>query len=242
MIGHDRRQKAAPGACVGGLQHLRPRGDHDPGAGRPSRRDLRSVALVPGALFRFVRKYHHCPPLRSDPAGYLRFVERLLASRHFDVLLPTMSRASCSPAPRPRHDGAHRPGAAGFRRLSRGAQQGRLQPAARPARPAAAADPDRDLGRRAARRRSGFPSVVKTSVGTASRGIWFVRDAGDLNRALYDLQIVRRFCRRGAGAGSRSPVRSRRPSRCSAAARWSASMPTGRSQPASAAARRSRRA
>ena len=38
---------------------------------------------------RFVRKYHHCPPLRSDPAGYLRFVEQLLASQHFDVLLPT---------------------------------------------------------------------------------------------------------------------------------------------------------
>ena len=38
---------------------------------------------------RFVRKYHHCPPLRSDPAGFLGFVERLLASRHFDVLLPT---------------------------------------------------------------------------------------------------------------------------------------------------------
>ena len=38
---------------------------------------------------RIVRKYHHCPPLRSDPAGFLGFVERLLASRHFDVLLPT---------------------------------------------------------------------------------------------------------------------------------------------------------
>ena len=32
-----------------------------------------------------------------------------------------------------------------------------------------------------------FPSVVKTSVGTASRGIWFVRDESDLNIALYEL-------------------------------------------------------
>src|SRR5258708_37668262 len=38
---------------------------------------------------RFVRKFHHCPGLRTDPAGFLRCVERLLASQHFDVLLPT---------------------------------------------------------------------------------------------------------------------------------------------------------
>src|SRR5260370_35936693 len=38
---------------------------------------------------RFVRKFHRCPGLRTDPAGFLAFVERLLATRHFDVLLPT---------------------------------------------------------------------------------------------------------------------------------------------------------
>ena len=32
-----------------------------------------------------------------------------------------------------------------------------------------------------------FPAVVKTSVGTASRGVWFVRHAGDLEAALHDL-------------------------------------------------------
>src|ERR1700760_2450132 len=37
---------------------------------------------------RFVRKFHHCPPLRDDPAGYLHFIERLLSSEAFDVLLP----------------------------------------------------------------------------------------------------------------------------------------------------------
>src|SRR5580700_4255121 len=37
---------------------------------------------------RFVAKFHHCPGLRDDPAGFLRFVEALLAARHFDVLLP----------------------------------------------------------------------------------------------------------------------------------------------------------
>src|SRR6266478_10216245 len=38
---------------------------------------------------KFVRKFHRCPGLRTDPAGFLAFVERLLATRHFDVLLPT---------------------------------------------------------------------------------------------------------------------------------------------------------
>src|SRR5580693_1140766 len=37
---------------------------------------------------RFVEKFHRCPGLRDDPAGYLAFVEKLLAARHFDVLLP----------------------------------------------------------------------------------------------------------------------------------------------------------
>src|ERR1700688_1887348 len=37
---------------------------------------------------RFVEKFHNCPGLRDDPAGFLRFVEALLAARHFDVLLP----------------------------------------------------------------------------------------------------------------------------------------------------------
>ncbi len=37
---------------------------------------------------RFVRKFHRCPGLRSDPAGFLSFVEKLLAAQPFDVLLP----------------------------------------------------------------------------------------------------------------------------------------------------------
>ena len=32
---------------------------------------------------RFVRNFHHCPGLRDDPAGFVRFVERLLAGGAF---------------------------------------------------------------------------------------------------------------------------------------------------------------
>src|SRR5580765_7323414 len=38
---------------------------------------------------RFVRKFHRCPGLRRDPADFLAFVERLIATGNFDVLLPT---------------------------------------------------------------------------------------------------------------------------------------------------------
>src|SRR6185436_881456 len=38
---------------------------------------------------RFVRKFHRCPGLRRDPSGFLAFVERLIATGNFEVLLPT---------------------------------------------------------------------------------------------------------------------------------------------------------
>ncbi|MGY4155957.1 putative ATP-grasp superfamily ATP-dependent carboligase [Bradyrhizobium sp. USDA 4461] len=141
---------------------------------------------------RFVRKYHHCPPLRSDPAGYLGFVERLLTSQHFDVLLPTHEQGFLFARAAPRltsHTGLALPdftsyravhSKAGFSRLLD--QLGLPQP---PTRIVNSADELRDGLR--------FPSVVKTSVGTASRGIWFVRDTGDLNRALYDLDSAGDF-------------------------------------------------
>ncbi|GEC57405.1 putative ATP-grasp superfamily ATP-dependent carboligase [Bradyrhizobium japonicum] len=141
---------------------------------------------------RFVRKYHHCPPLRSDPAGFLRFVERLLASRHFDVLLPTheqgflFARAAAGLASR---TGLALPDFASYRAVHSKAGFNRLldrlglpQP---PTRIVTSAEELREAVR--------FPSVVKTSVGTASRGVWFVRDTGDLNRALYDLESADDF-------------------------------------------------
>ncbi|WP_375778204.1 hypothetical protein ACE103_02465 [Bradyrhizobium sp. ma5] len=141
---------------------------------------------------RFVRKYHHCPPLRSDPAGFLGFVERLLASRQYDVLLPTheqgflfaraaarlISRTGLALPDFDSYRAVH--SKAGFSRLLD--RLGLPQP---PTRIVTSADGLRDGLR--------FPSVVKTSVGTASRGVWFVRDAGDLNRALYDLESAGDF-------------------------------------------------
>ena len=46
---------------------------------------------------RFVRKFHRCPGIGDDPAGFLAFIERLLASGRFDVLLPTHEQGFRSP-------------------------------------------------------------------------------------------------------------------------------------------------
>jgi len=135
---------------------------------------------------RFVRKFHRCPGLRDDPAGFLCFVERLLAARRFDVLLPIHEQGFLFARVRERladRAGLALPDFASYRSVHSKAGFSRLlnrwglpQPATQIVRSA------NEL--RAAVR---FPSVVKTSVGTASRGIWFVRNEADLEGALQEL-------------------------------------------------------
>src|SRR3954452_22785420 len=141
---------------------------------------------------RFVRKFHHCPGLRTDPAGFLAFVEKLLSNGRFDVLLPTHEQGFLFARVRERlkrraglalpdfdaYRTAH--SKAGFSRLLD--RLGLPQP---PTRIVTSAPALRDAIR--------FPSVVKTAVGTASRGIWFVRNADDLEGALRDLDAGEAF-------------------------------------------------
>ncbi len=135
---------------------------------------------------RFVRKFHRCPGLRDDPDGFLGFVEQLLAVRNFDVLLPTHEqgflfarvqerlgdRAGLALPSFVSYRAAH--GKAGFSRLLD--QLGLPQPATAIVK---SADELRDA--------INFPAIIKTSVGTASRGIWFVRSEADLEGALQEL-------------------------------------------------------
>src|SRR5712671_3945527 len=109
---------------------------------------------------RFVRKFHRCPGLRDDPDGFLRFIEGLLAGRHFDVLLPIHEQGFL------------------FARV-----QDRLRDQLGLPQPATA------IVRSASELRDAmkFPAVIKTSIGTASRGIWFVRNEAELQGALQEL-------------------------------------------------------
>jgi predicted ATP-grasp superfamily ATP-dependent carboligase len=141
---------------------------------------------------RFVRKFHRCPGLRDDPAGFLTFVEKLLAARQYDVLLPTHEQGFLFARVRQRLQGraglalpsfasyrtAH--SKAGFSRLLD--QLGLPQP------PTQIVTSESEL-RRAIR----LPCVVKTPVGTASRGVWFVRNDDDLESALQDLNASGAF-------------------------------------------------
>ena len=95
---------------------------------------------------RFVRKFHRCPGLRTDPAGYLRFVENLLAAQHFDVLLPTHEQGFLFARVAGRlkdRVGLALPDFDSYRTVHSKAGFSRL---ARSAGFAAAADPDRDVG------------------------------------------------------------------------------------------------
>ena len=135
---------------------------------------------------RFVDRFHRCPGLRDDPAGFLSFVERLLAARHFDVLLPTHEQGFLFARARQRLEaraGLALPSFASYRTVHSKAGFSRLLDRLGLPQPATAiVKSEREL-RDAIR----FPCLIKTSVGTASRGIWFVRDDNDLEDALQDL-------------------------------------------------------
>ena len=135
---------------------------------------------------RFVRKFHRCPGLRDDPAGFLAFVEGLLAAQPFDVLLPIHEQGFL--LARAQHRLPDRVGLAlpefeSYRAVHNKAGFSRLLDALGLPQPPTRIVRSADELRGAIR----FPCVVKTSIGTASRGVRFVRDDADLERALHEL-------------------------------------------------------
>jgi hypothetical protein len=142
--------------------------------------------LCLGRYSRFVRKFHHCPALRDNPYGYLVFVEELLSERHVDVLLPTHEQgflfARVAERLRP-HAGLALLSFASYRTAHNKAGFSRLLEALSLPQPATCIVTSESELRAATH----FPAMVKTSIGTASRGIWLVRCEGDLDRAVADL-------------------------------------------------------
>jgi predicted ATP-grasp superfamily ATP-dependent carboligase len=139
-----------------------------------------------GRFSRFVKKFHRCPPLRDDPAGYLAFVEKLLASNRFDVLLPTHEQGFlfARVAERlKRNAGLALPAFDSYRAAHSKAGFSRLLSTLRLPQPATRIVASESALRASIR----FPAVIKTSVGTASRGVFIVREAADLDRAAQEL-------------------------------------------------------
>jgi predicted ATP-grasp superfamily ATP-dependent carboligase len=128
-----------------------------------------------GRFSRFVSKFHRCPGLRDDPAGYLSFVEKLLAERPFDVLLPIHEQGFMFARVKGQFEtrvGLALPAFESYRTAHSKAGFSRLLDELRLPQPATRIVRSPSELRAASR----FPCVVKTSIGTASRGIWFVRD------------------------------------------------------------------
>jgi predicted ATP-grasp superfamily ATP-dependent carboligase len=145
-----------------------------------------------GRFSRFVSKLHRCPGLRDDPAGYLSFVEKLLVERPFDVLLPTHEQGFLFARVKERLEdrvGLALPSFEGYRAAHSKAGFSRLLVELGLPQPATRIVTSPSELREAVR----FPCVVKTSIGTASRGIWFVRDQAALTQALQELGASEAF-------------------------------------------------
>ena len=141
---------------------------------------------------RFVEKFHNCPGLRDDPAGFLGFVEALLAARHFDVLLPTHEQGFLFARVRQRLEdrvGLALPDFASYRIAHSKAGFSRLLDELGLPQPATGIVKSARELRDAVR----FPCMVKTSIGTASRGIWRARNDDELTHAVRDLDAIGAF-------------------------------------------------
>jgi predicted ATP-grasp superfamily ATP-dependent carboligase len=135
---------------------------------------------------RWCRKFHRCPGLATHPAAFLAFIEKLLAARRFDVLLPIHEQGYLLARAQQRIAatvGIALPSFASYRTAHGKAGFNRLLSELRLPQPVT------NLVKSEAELRAvvRFPCVVKATIGTASRGIWLVRDDPDLMRALGDL-------------------------------------------------------
>jgi len=139
-----------------------------------------------GRFSRFVQRFHRCPALRDDPSGYLALIERLLSSNQFDVLLPTHEQGFLLARVAERlkgNAGIALPSFESYRAAHSKAGFSRLLSSLRLPQPATRIVTSERALREAVR----FPAVVKTSVGTASRGVFIVREPSDVDEAIGEL-------------------------------------------------------
>lgn len=179
-------------SLIRGFQHVGARSGDDSRGKRPHRRSLRSQPLVPCAILAVRAQIPPMSGFARRPAGYLAFVEELLAARQFDVLLPTheqgflFARVSARLAEKV---GLALPGFASYRTAHSKAGFSRLLDELRLPQPKThIVKSEHEL-----RSAISFPGVIKTSLGTASRGIWFVRDQADLEVASRELNAAGAF-------------------------------------------------
>ena len=148
--------------------------------------------LCIGRFSRFVRRFHRCPGIGRDPEAYLKFLIELLGREKFDVLLPTHEQGyllakvqeqlvPLTTIALPTFESyvlAH--GKASFSRLltELNIPQPRTQ----------IVDSSAEL-----RRSAFFPAVVKSTIGTASRGVRFAHNSDDIERIAIEFERAGEF-------------------------------------------------
>ncbi|MGM4915700.1 hypothetical protein [Tardiphaga sp. 813_E8_N1_3] len=141
---------------------------------------------------RFVRTYHRGPGMRENPLGFLRFIEGLLATGDYDVLLPIHEQgflfAKVQERLRPLV-GLALPSFESYRIAHSKAGFSRMLSELGLAQPETQIVAGADALRAAVR----FPCVIKTAIGTASRGVWMVRNDADLALAMRELEAGNGF-------------------------------------------------
>jgi predicted ATP-grasp superfamily ATP-dependent carboligase len=141
-----------------------------------------------GRFSRFVRAFHRCPGLGVDPAGYLAFVEDLLARRQFDVLLPIHEQGLLFAKVQhrlPAHTALALPSFASYRTaLDKASFSAVLDQLGLPQPPTRIVTSVGDAST------TPLPCVIKAAIGTASRGVWIVRSEAERDVALRELADV----------------------------------------------------
>ena len=138
---------------------------------------------------RFVARAHRCPPMRDDPVGFLHFVEDLLARQRFDVLLPIHEQGFLFAKVQGRlaaRTGIALPDFANYRTLHSKASFSRVLAELGLPQPETRIVSSVQALRAAAH----YPCVVKTAIGTASRGVWMVSDEAGLERAVSEIDAA----------------------------------------------------
>jgi len=138
---------------------------------------------------RLAAQFHRCPGLRDDPAGYLAFVEDLLKQRHFDVLLPIHEQGllfARVPERLALLTGVALPSFESYRTAHSKAGFEGVLAALRLPHPSTRAVTWEPALHAAIR----YPCVIKTSIGTASRGTWVLHGPADLDAAVGALAEV----------------------------------------------------
>lgn len=141
---------------------------------------------------RFVSRFHRCPGLREHPLAYLSFVLDLLSSRRFDVLLPIHEQGYLFAAAQDRLGSLVHvalPAFENYRRAHSKAGFHEILNELDLPQPRTEFVADARQLQESVR----FPCVVKTAIGTASRGTWLVLSKADLAAALSELQSTSGF-------------------------------------------------